>query len=63
MGHHTGNRCDHSYRLRLPVGRRSVSLRITETYYLIDDHNLLYRAHLSKWGLPVGTIFAAFRRS
>lgn len=55
-GWHMPNGCTHTYLFTLPVGHRGLTVRIRETFAQGDEGTLLYRAKLSKWGLPVGEV-------
>lgn len=56
------NGCALSYRFRLPVGQRLIVVKFSDLFCLVDNRTMLNRARVSKWGLPVGQVTAAFRR-
>ena len=54
--------CYLSYRFRLPVGKRRVVVKFNDVFRLVDEDTMLNRAKVSKWGVPLGQVTAAFRR-
>ena len=54
--------CSFAYRFRLPVGKRRIIVSFSDLFQLMDDQTLLNRAKVSKFGLPLGQVTAAFRR-
>lgn len=54
--------CVLAYRFRLVVGDRTIVVKFNDTFKLIDKNTMLNRAKVSKWGLPIGQVFVAFRR-
>ena len=61
-GHHTETGCQHHFVYRLPIGKRTVNVRVQECYYAFPPDQLLYRARIKKWGVLAGTIFMAFTK-
>jgi len=62
-GHHTEDGCRHNYTYRFPVGNRTITMIIDESYYASRPGHLLYRARLKKWGVLAGTILISFAKS
>ncbi len=56
------NGCYLSYRFLLPVGKRRIAVKFSDLFCLVDNQTMLNRAKVSKWGLPLGRVTAAFRR-
>lgn len=50
------------YTLQVPVDGRVWELAFDDWMFLIDEHTLLNRATMHKWGLRVGEVTLAFRR-
>lgn len=56
------NGCAMAYHFRLQIGQRLVTVKFQDLFHLVDDYTLLNRTKVTKWGLPVGRVTAAFRR-
>lgn len=61
-GHMVQNGCAMSYHFRLAIGSRLVTVKFQDLFHLVDEYTLLNRAKVTKWGLPIGRVTAAFRR-
>lgn len=61
-GRHFASGCTLSYVMALPVGGWNIRFRFTDVFHQIDQHTVLNRAKISKWGLPVGQLVIAFRK-
>ncbi|NNF79216.1 MAG: DUF3833 family protein [Rhizobiales bacterium] len=62
IGRPVRNGCYLSYRFRLPVGKRQIVVKFNDVFRLVDEQTMLNRAKVSKWGVPLGQVTAAFRR-
>ncbi len=54
--------CRHAYAFRLPIGKRTITLDIAESYTALGRDDLLCSARMTKWGLRAGTILIAFSK-
>ncbi len=52
-----------SYHFRLAIGKRTITVKFSDLFRLLDDDTLLNRAKVTKWGVPIGQVVAAFRRA
>lgn len=57
---HKANTATMSYRIAMSVANRSVVLHFSDLFVMVSPTEVLSRAHISKWGLPVGRIVASF---
>lgn len=62
IGRPVRNGCYLSYRFLLPVGKRRIVVKFKDVFRLVDERTMLNRAKVSKWGVPLGQVTAAFRR-
>lgn len=62
QGRPVRNGCYLSYRFWLPVGKRRIVVKFKDVFRLVDEHTMLNRAKVSKLGIPLGQVTAAFRR-
>lgn len=59
-----GNAAVMRYRLLVPRAKGGeIVVAMEDWFYLMEDGTLLNRARMSKFGLKVGEVFAAFRKS
>lgn len=57
-----GNALRLRYALRLPVGDSVYTLQLDDWMYLIDEHTLVNRSFMTKFGVEVGQITLFFRK-
>lgn len=57
-----GNVFNWSYGIDLPVGDDTWRVRFDDWMYLMDDGILLNWAHVTKWGIEIGTVTIVFRK-
>lgn len=62
-GNNDGNALDLDYRLQVPVGRRTMTLRFDDRMYLQDDGTVINVNTARKFGLVVARLCFVFRRS
>lgn len=55
--------CVLAYRFRLAIGARTITVKFNDLFRLLDDDTLINRSKVSKWGVPIGQVVAAFRRA
>jgi hypothetical protein len=48
--------------LRLRVGRRLVSMRFDDVFYVTGEGTVLNRSTVSKWGIKLGQVLILFRK-
>ena len=56
-------RGDLKYAMALNVGGRKVMLSFTDLFYQIDQHTVINRAKVKKFGIPVGQVLISFRKN
>lgn len=61
-GEVSGNALNWRYQLAIPVDGREWHIDLDDWMYLIDEHNLLNRARMSKLGIDVGEITLYIRK-
>jgi hypothetical protein len=61
-GQSAGNAFQWSYTLRLPVDGKTYEVQFDDWMYLIDDHVMLNKAVMSKFGLRLGEVTLAFHK-
>jgi hypothetical protein len=57
-----GNSLHWSYRMRLPLGKRSLQVRFDDKMWLLADGKLLNRARVLKYGILVGSVTIVFSK-
>lgn len=55
-------RGDLAYSMALNVGGRKVMLSFSDLFYQIDEHTVINRAKVKKFGIPVGQVLISFRK-
>lgn len=55
-------RGDLTYSMALRVGGRKMMLSFSDLFYQIDEHTVLNRAKVKKFGIPVGQVLISFRK-
>ena len=60
VGHAAGNALNWRYTLLLPVDGKTYEMQMDDWMYLIDEHVLLNRTHMSKFGWPLGDVTLSF---
>lgn len=61
LGRIAGNALNWRYTLRQPVGDTTYDLDFDDWMFLMDDHTLINRARVSKFGIEVGQVTLFFR--
>lgn len=61
-GEERGNAFYWTYELNLEVDGRTVVVRFDDWMYLMDEHVMLNRATMSKWGVTLGEVTLAFTK-
>lgn len=59
-GAQCGNAAVMFYRLKIPRGQGEIIVTMEDWLYLMDDGTLINKARMSKFGLKVGEVIAAF---
>lgn len=59
-GAQCGNAVVMSYRLKIPRGQSEIVVTMEDWLYLMDDGTLINKARMSKFGIKVGEVIAAF---
>lgn len=62
VGTTAGNTLHWNYTLALPVDGKIVNVQLDDWMYLIDDHIMLNRAVMSKFGFSLGSITLSFTK-
>ena len=62
QGHSAGNAFQWAYTLRLPVDGKTYEVQFDDWMYLIDEHVMLNKAVMSKFGLRLGEVTLAFHK-
>lgn len=62
VGEVQGNALHWNYILRIPVGAKQMNIRLDDWLFLIDEHNLINRTQMKKFGLPVGSLTLHIRK-
>ncbi len=62
IGTTAGNALHWNYTLALPVDGKIVNVQLDDWMYLIDDHVMLNRAAMSKFGFSLGSITLSFTK-
>lgn len=62
QGEAFGNALNWRYTLALPVGNKVYNVKFDDWMFLMDDHVMLNRATMSKWGFRLGEVTLAFRK-
>ena len=57
-----GNALNWQYVLEIPVNGKVRHIKLNDWLYLVDENNLINRATMSKFGIPVGEITLYIRR-
>ncbi len=60
-GAQSGNAAVMRYRMLVPRSKGGVIVEMEDWFYLVEDGTLINRARMSRFGLKVGEIVAAFR--
>jgi hypothetical protein len=61
VGRASGNALNLRYQLRLPVGDSTWDMDMDDWMYLVDEHTLINRTRMSKFGYEVGQVTIFFR--
>ena len=62
QGQSAGNALQWSYTLRLPVDGKTYEVQFDDWMYLIDEHVMLNKAVMSKFGVRLGEVTLAFHK-
>jgi len=62
QGHSAGNAFQWAYTLRLPVDGKTYEVQFDDWMYLIDEHVMLNKAVMSKFGVRLGEVTLAFHK-
>jgi len=62
-GEIAGNALHWQYQLRLPVGKRQYIVHFDDWMFLIDQHTMLNRAKMSKFGFGLGDVTLSFHKA
>ena len=62
QGQASGNAFQWAYTLRLPVDGKPVEVRFDDWMYLMDDHVMLNKAVMSKFGFKLGEVTLSFHK-
>ena len=62
QGQSAGNAFQWAYTLRLPVDGKTYEVQFDDWMYLIDEHVMLNKAVMSKFGVRLGEVTLAFRK-
>ena len=62
LGEVQGNTLNWRYTLQVPVNGRVWNIALDDWLYLIDEHNLINRTKMKKFGLPVGQLTLHIRK-
>jgi len=63
IGTMSAMRGDLAYSMNLKVGRKKMMLSFCDLFYQIDETTVLNRARVKKFGIPVGQVLIAFRKT
>ncbi len=58
----TARRGDLAYSMALNIGGRKMMLSFSDLFYQVDEHTVLNRAKVKKFGIPVGQVLICFRK-
>lgn len=58
----SGNALNWRYTMLLPVDGKTYEVQFDDWMYLMDDHTMLNRAKMSKFGFELGEVFLSFRK-
>jgi hypothetical protein len=61
-GHAAGNALQWAYTLRLPVDGKTYDVQFNDWMYLMDNHTMLNKAAMSKFGLHLGEVTLSFHK-
>ncbi|HET8869261.1 MAG TPA: DUF3833 domain-containing protein [Aquabacterium sp.] len=62
QGEAAGNALHWNYTLALPVDGRVWHVQFDDWMYLVDEHTMLNRAVMSKWGIQLGEVTLSFTK-
>ena len=62
QGQSAGNAFQWAYTLRLPVDGKTYEVQFDDWMYLIDEHVMLNKAVMSKFGVRLGEVTLAFHK-
>lgn len=62
QGQAAGNALNWRYTLRVPVDGRSWDIEFDDWMFLVDEHVMLNRAVMSKFGIRLGEVLLSFQR-
>ncbi|MFM9916081.1 MAG: DUF3833 domain-containing protein [Rhizobacter sp.] len=62
QGRSSGNALQWSYTLRLPVDGKTYEVQFDDWMYLMDEHVMLNKAVMSKFGVRLGEVTLAFHK-
>jgi len=62
LGQVRGNALHWTYTLRLPVGNSSYDIACDDWMFLLDEHTMINRTRMSKFGIEVGQVTLFFRK-
>ncbi len=61
-GESAGNALNWHYTLRLPVDGKTYEVQFDDWMYQMDDHTVLNKARMSKWGFALGEVTLSFHK-
>ncbi|GGP26121.1 DUF3833 domain-containing protein [Silvimonas amylolytica] len=62
LGHASGNALHWQYTLRLPVDNKVIDVHMDDWMYLLDQHTLINRTSMRKFGFELGQVTLFFRK-
>lgn len=62
IGHAAGNALNWRYTLLLPVNGKTYEMQMDDWMFLIDDHTMINRTSMRKFGVEVGQVTLFFRK-
>ena len=61
-GHVSGNILNWAYDIELGIGDQMLKVRFEDFIYQMSDQLAINRAHVTKWGIELGTVTLVFLR-
>lgn len=61
IGHTAGNTLHWRYTVKLPVDKTTYNVQFDDWMYLVDEHTMINRARVTKFGFEVGQVTLFFR--
>jgi len=62
-GRAAGNALNWRYTLRLPVDGRDIEVQFDDWMFLVDEHVMINKAAMSKFGIALGEVTLSFQKS